>query len=305
MHKDRLTAKEARPTAPLGASLIVVSSLFYASYGIWTKLMGNFFGGYTASALRSILVLIILVPIALACRQLQPMRWRHTWRWLTALLVSSLFVWGPLYFAILHAGVGISLAINYASMVIGMFFFGRLFAKERLTKDRWVATILGLIGLCLIFSPTSSGAGWIALSAAALAGCSSASIYVIAKKLPYNATQSTVVIWVMSAVANVFMAVLIGEHRPAIGWHIQWLYLVFFALASVAASWLFVKGVKLIDAGAAGILGLLEIVFGVAFGVTFFHERLRFSVVGGVAVIIAAASIPYLKDYRAKLGTMD
>ena len=66
----------SRPTAPLGASLVVTSSFFYASYGIWTTLMGNFFGGYTASALRSVLVLIILVPIAFAYKQLGPVQWR-------------------------------------------------------------------------------------------------------------------------------------------------------------------------------------------------------------------------------------
>ena len=57
----------------MGASLIVLSSLFYASYGIWTKLMGNFFGGYTASALRSVVVVLILLPIAIVYSQLEPL----------------------------------------------------------------------------------------------------------------------------------------------------------------------------------------------------------------------------------------
>jgi drug/metabolite transporter (DMT)-like permease len=53
-----------KPKAPLGASLIAVSSFFYASYGIWTKLMGDFFGGYTASGLRSTLVILLILPLA-------------------------------------------------------------------------------------------------------------------------------------------------------------------------------------------------------------------------------------------------
>src|SRR4051812_49240257 len=119
--------KTKRKSAPLGASLVVVSSLFYASYGIWTKLMGNFFEGYTASGFRSVLVLLILVPIAMFYRHLEPIRLKQNWRYIAGMIIASFFTWGPLYYAILHAGVGISLAIAYASIVIGSFFFGWLF----------------------------------------------------------------------------------------------------------------------------------------------------------------------------------
>ena len=64
--KPRQATQSGHNKAPLGASFIILSSVFYASYGIWVKLMGNFFGGYMASALRSVLVLLFLVPLALA-----------------------------------------------------------------------------------------------------------------------------------------------------------------------------------------------------------------------------------------------
>lgn len=83
---------KSKSGAPLGASLIVLSSLFYASYGIWTTLMGNFFGGYTASALRSVLVLLILVPIALAYRQLSAINLKQNWRYLAGMLLASILV---------------------------------------------------------------------------------------------------------------------------------------------------------------------------------------------------------------------
>lgn len=89
-----------RLTAPFGASLIVFSSIFYASYGIWTTLMGNFFGSYTASALRSILVLLIFIPIALVYRQFGAVQWRRNGKYLAGMLFSSLFIWGPFYYAI-------------------------------------------------------------------------------------------------------------------------------------------------------------------------------------------------------------
>jgi drug/metabolite transporter (DMT)-like permease len=119
--------------------------------------MGDFFQGYTASALRSVLVLLILLPIAIFYRHLEPIHLKQNWRYLTGMVLASLFTWGPLYYAILHAGVGISLAVAYASIVIGSFFFGWLFGRERFTKDKAISALLGVIGLALIFSPTLKG----------------------------------------------------------------------------------------------------------------------------------------------------
>jgi len=61
---------------------------------------------------------------------------------------------------------------------------------------------------------------------------------------------------------------------------------------------------SMIEAGAAGILGLLEIVFGVLFGVLFFHEHVSVLVMVGILTILAAAAIPYIKDYSDKKGTL-
>jgi drug/metabolite transporter (DMT)-like permease len=267
--------------------------------------MGDFFQGYTASALRSVLVLLILLPIAVFYRQLEPVRLKQNWRYIAGMIIASLFTWGPLYYAILHAGVGISLAIAYASIVIGSFFFGWLFGGERFTKDKAISALLGIIGLALIFSPATGDIALLALFGALVSGLSAGANTVFSKRIHYNATQSTIVLWIASVFANFVMAFVITEHRPVVGWYAPWLYLVFFAVASVIASWSLVKGVKLIDAGAAGILGLLEIVFGVIFGVVFFHERPTVVVLLGMLVIIGAAAIPYLKDYNVKRGTLN
>jgi drug/metabolite transporter (DMT)-like permease len=45
-------------------------------------------------------------------------------------------------------------------------------------------------------------------------------------------------------------------------------------------------------------------VFGVLFGVVFFHETQGPVVLLGMMVIISAAAIPYIKDYNAKKGTL-
>ncbi len=300
-----MNKKHTKSLAPIGASLVVLSSFFYASYGIWTRLMGNFFGGYMASALRSILIVLLLFPIAVISGQLQPINWKRCWRYFAGLIFVSFFVWGPLYYAILHAGIGISLSINYASIVIGIFFFGWLLAGERLTRDKLLAAGLGIIGLGLIFSPSINSIGWLALCAALVSGAAAGAAMVMTKQIPYNATQTTLVLWITSVIANIFMAVVFREHIPPIGPHVQWAYLPIFAVASIIASWSFIAGVKRIEAGAAGILGLMEIVFGVLFGVLLFHERPGIVVMAGVLTVIGAAAIPYVEDYNSQQGTLE
>ncbi|MFY9227948.1 MAG: DMT family transporter [Candidatus Microsaccharimonas sp.] len=281
--------------APVGATLIVISSFFYASYGIWTKLMGDYFDGFTSAVFRSLIVVLLLGLIAFVYHKLEPLNLKRNGKYILGMFIGSLFVWGPLYYAILNAGVGISMAITYASIVIGMFLFGRIFGGERLTKVKIISAILGFIGIGLIFIPSVTNWGWLALIAALVSGLSSASTTVFAKQIHYNSTQSTIIMWSAGLAANLLMAALFSTSFPTIGLDIEWVYLIIFAIASLIASWTFVRGLKLIDAGAAGILGLLEIVFAVLFGVLFFHERPGVIALIGMAIILVAASLPYIR----------
>lgn len=293
-----------RPKAPIGASLVVLSSLFYASYGIWTTLMGDSFEGYTASAIRSALVVLLLLLPALLYHKIEPLRLALNWKPIAGIFIGSLFTWGPLYYSIQHAGVGMSLTVNYASMVVGLFFFGWLLANERFTKDKAMSGVLGIIGMLFIFIPSGSIGTSSALLLAVLSGISIGFTIVCVKKLTYNATQSTLVLWGISTLANIPMAFLFAKNWPVINLQIEWLYLLLFAIASIVASWSLIKGLQYIDAGAAGVLGLLEIVFSVLFGIFLFNEALNMATLLGVVTIIIAAAIPYIKDYNSQSGTL-
>ena len=261
--------------------------------------MCDFFTGYTAAAIRSTLIVIILGAIAFYYKRLEPVRLRKNWLHILGLFITSLFIWGPLYYATLHAGLGISSAVAYASIVLGMFFFGWWWDGEEITKDKIISSILGIIGLLLIFSPTVSLSQFITLSGAFISGLATAANAVASKKISYHSTQATLVVWITSAIANAVMALALGKSYPEFHGEIEWVYLGLFAIVSLIATWSLVKGVKLIDAGTAGILGLLEIVFGVLFGVLFFSEKPGPIILVGVGIIILASAIPYLKKFRA------
>lgn len=290
--------KRRENSASLGASLVVLSSFFYATYGIWTKLMGGFFGGYTASALRSLVVLIIIVPISLALKKFEPLKLKNNWKFVAGIIATSFFIWGPLYYAVINAGVGLAITVNYASLVIGLLFFGWLIVGEKFTRVKWLSASIGLVGLALVFLPSSGDGSFVLLplAAAVLSGLSIALMSVFIKLVSYNAMQTTVISWTASVFANATMALLFKEVIPAIGFKIQWMYLLVFSVASVIASLSLNRGIKLIEAGTAGILGLLEIVFAIIFGVVLFNEQPTVVSMAGVVLIILSAAIPYIRQ---------
>ena len=267
--------------------------------------MGEYFGAYTQTVIRSLLVAVGLLPIVLLCKWWKPVQLRRDARLLLLGFAATAFVGGPMYYAVLHAGVGVSLAICYVGIVVGMFFFGWLMNKERYGKDKWLSTVLGIAGLALVFSPSMHTAGMLALGAALVSGLATALDVVVSKKLPYSASQTTLIMWLVAVPANLPFIFLFGEPLPKTGWDMEWLYLFCFAAVSLAASWLVTRGVKLIEAGAAGILGLLEIVFGVLFGVLLFSERPAGIVLLGMTSIVAAAAIPYVQHYNTQKGTLE
>ncbi len=266
--------------------------------------MGDYFGGYVASALRSVLVLLMLLPFAFLLKKFEPMQWRKNGHLIAGMVIASLFIWGPLYYAFNNAGIGVTLTINYATIVIGMFFFGWLLAGEKFTRDKSISVLLGLIGLFLIFSPNTEQFGVLAMFAAAVSGFGSAINTVIVKLLPYNSMQTTVVLWTTSVISNAIMVVILNETIPNVNTNSAWIYLVLFALASVLATLALVRGIQSVEAGVAGILGLMEIIFGVVFGLLFFNESLTLTMLMGTVIIMAAASIPLVKDYKVSSGTL-
>jgi drug/metabolite transporter (DMT)-like permease len=265
--------------------------------------MGDAFGSFIQAVLRSSLVVIFLLPIALYRKELSKIHWKRDAWLITGQLISSLLIAAPLYYSVLRIGVGLGIGITYAGIVLGTFLFGRLFNNERYTKDKWLSTALGILGLWLVFTPNLKAFGFLAMGAALLSGLSSGLNMVVNKKLPYSASQTTLMTWVATVVVNIPFVFLVHEHIPI--FDIHWFYLLLFAFASLAASWTLISGLKLIEAGAAGILGLLEIVFGIVYGAIFFKEQPDVVALAGMTVIVVAAAIPYIQHYNNQKGTIE
>ncbi len=101
-----------------GPGLIILSSLFYASYGIWIVLLGNSFSGYTASAVRSMITLIIVLVIMFFTKAREPLQLHINGRYIFGMFVSSFFIWGPRLLAIQLGTALIYIFIQLGTRVI-------------------------------------------------------------------------------------------------------------------------------------------------------------------------------------------
>lgn len=287
-----------RSSASLGAILVVLSSITYASYGIWIKLDGTYFGDFTQGALRGLFVIAILIPLGIYLKRLSMIRlWRDRYAFI-GLFIASMLISGPLFYAIKIIGVGLGIGITYVGIILGMFAFGRLIGGENYTRPKQISTAIGLIGLALIFVPGAKTFGLLGLFAALLSGLGAGLGMVVSKHLQYTSLQITILNWATATITNTALALFLNEAHPNISLNIHWLYIIIFAVASLTSSWLVIAGLKLIDAGTVGILGLLEIVFGVFFGVIFFNEHPSALTLVGMSLIVAAALVPYLNKHR-------
>ncbi|MBI2551529.1 DMT family transporter [Candidatus Uhrbacteria bacterium] len=91
---------------------------------------------------------------------------------------------------------------------------------------------------------------------------------------------------------NALISLLLHEVQILPSFSAVWFWQLCYSVVSLFGFWLVIAGLKRVDATIGALIGLLEIVFGVAFGILFFREDLTASVVVGGLLIVGAASLP-------------
>lgn len=97
--------------------------------------------------------------------------------------------------------------------------------------------------------------------------------------------------------------VVIGEPQDWPQLNDVWFYQVLYGIIGLLGFWFIIEGLKYVEASIGGLLGLLEIVFSIGFGILIFHEALTLKVAVGALLIISAAALPHVADMRKRLLT--
>lgn len=275
--------------------MILLSAVGYGSYGVWSRLMGHEFGIFYQGWVRSLIILCILIPIALITKSFKPVR-KEDIKWLIIPVAFGVFCSAPIYYAFNHMDIGTATLIFYSLFIITNYSIGNLFLGEVITRYKLLSLFLSIIGLLFIFGFSLANFSLLALLMAVLNGIASGGEVATTKKTShtYPSLQLAIYVWAGTFITNLPMSLLVGEKQILPSVDTAWIAMSAFALIGLAAFWLVVEGFRYVDASIGSLIGLLEIISSVIFGIFLFKEQLTLSVIVGGGIIFLAAMLPDL-----------
>ena len=130
--------------------MILISAVGFGSYGVWSRFIGAKFGLFFQGWVRSGLVLLVLIPIALFTKSLRPINKKDA-KWLLVPIIFGIFTQAPIYYAFNNMDIGTATLIFYASFLVATYLIGSIFIKEKMTRVKIISLFLGFLGLLFSF----------------------------------------------------------------------------------------------------------------------------------------------------------
>lgn len=284
-----------------GVVLIFLSAVMFGSYGVWSRLIGDDFGNFYQGWTRALIITVILLPLLLYKKEIIPIK-RQDWGWLSVFLVFTSLTQAPIFYAFNHMDIGTASLLFFSSMLLTMYMVGFLFLGEKLTKVKAIAFVTAVVGLVFTFSFSLLAFAVLAAGAAVISGVASGGEVSFSKKLSgsYSPLYIVWLSWLIIIFTNSLLSVAIGETQHGFAFETVWLWQAGYTIVSLFAFWFIIAGLKYIEASIGGLIGLLEVVFSILFGILLFQEALTAKVIIGAALILFAAALPHLADLRSR-----
>lgn len=279
----------------LGYLMIFLSAIGFGSYGVWSKFIGEDFGIFYQGWVRSAIVLAILIPIALATKNFKPVT-KADLKWVLAPVLFGVATQAPLYYAFINMDIGTATLVFYSMYVITSYVIGKMFLGEKITGVKSISLLLAFVGLFLVFGISLQYFTFLALFMAAINGIASGGEVATTKKTThkFSSLQIGIYVWAGILITHLPLSLIFGETQIIPQFNFVWFSMLAFALVGLAAFWLVIEGFKYVDASIGGLIGLFEIIAGIAFGVMLFGESVTGITLLGGCIILLSAMLPDL-----------
>jgi drug/metabolite transporter (DMT)-like permease len=279
-----------------GSIYILTSALFYASYGIWSRLMGHHFGEFSQAWTRG-LALLIVVLLYQKKHQIFKSIKKTDRIWFIFIALAGGLNQAPYYFGFQHLPVGTAIIIFYASLLLGGYAIGSQVFKEKLGTQKILSLMLGISGMGILYRFSLSPSQIIPALIMSIAGVMGSIAAVLPKKLSsdYPEFQIMAGYFIVMTLANGIISLFIGGQLPPLTATVPWLSQLAYAASLMIANFTVIQGFKYLEASIGSLIGLAEIIFGVIIGITLFHETYGLSAIIGTLFIIISAALPNIK----------
>lgn len=281
----------------IGTSYILISALFYGSYGVWSRLMVGSFGEFSQAWSRGLILLMVVLLLNWKIKFIKRIE-RRDWKWFLTIALAGGLNQAPYYMGFKHLTIGTATLLFYAALVVGGYILGKVFFAEKLTMDKLSSLVIAIVGMVVIYGFSLSPSQLVPASMTVLAGLMGASTVILPKKLVgnYHELQIMVGYFLTQVLFNYPMAQLMGDQLPALALNSAWGGQLGYALAMMLANLAAIKGFSYLEPSIGSLLGLAEILFGIGFGVILFDEPLGTGVTIGGLLITLAAALPSLSE---------
>jgi drug/metabolite transporter (DMT)-like permease len=289
-------------TSSKGAIFILLSAFFYGSYGIWSKLMAHSFDEFSQAWTRALLLLIILIPFGLITKKFKKIA-KKDLIWFVVISLAGGLNQAPYFFGFKTLGIGTTILLFYTSLALGTYIIGKFFFNEKINLIKLISLILAIIGMSFIYSFTLLPGQAFGAFLTMLAGFMGSAIAVFSKKISTNYSETQILTSIFTAVfiVNLIISKFLPSSLPELTLNTAWLAQFGYTASALVANVLVIAGFKYIkEPSVGGLIGLVEIIFGVLFGIIFFQEALTASFLIGSGIILVAMALPDLSSFLKK-----
>lgn len=280
-----------------GTGLILLSALFYGSYGVWSRLMMGSFGEFSQAWTRGLLLLTVVLVANWKWKLFRKVK-REDWKWFVPIAMAGGLNQAPYFFGFEHLDIGTATLLFYAALVVGGYLLGKIFFAEKLTGVKMASLLVAIGGMLSIYGWSLTSSQIFPATMTVLAGLMGASTVILPKKLigNYHELQMMAGYFLLQVVFNLPLSIWLADPLPPMTLNPAWGGQLGYAVAMLLANMAAITGFGYLEPSIGSLIGLAEILFGILFGIVLFGEALNMGVMVGGMLIILAAALPSVAE---------
>jgi drug/metabolite transporter (DMT)-like permease len=284
-----------------GSSFILMSSVAYGLYGVWSRLIGDSFGPFAQNWVRNLGLTIVYLIIVLAL----PKNWKRVQKkdikWFLLWTIGGSGSTILTFIAFNNLPLSTTYLLTFASMILSGIVIGRIFYNEKFTVIKFGSVCLSLIGLSIIYSFSIESSKIIYAVIAIISGALSGFWNVFSKKISgdYSNSQMLLIDSICSVIVALIGSLILRDAIPVFELNSTWFVILAFVITGFIASNALVHGFRFVEAQVGSLLVPTEVIFASIFGYFIFGESLTISLlIGGLCILTASAISPLFENKK-------
>jgi len=279
-----------------GVLYLLLAGFFYATYGVFSRIMGKDFTNFYQAWSRGIIVSAVFVTLGIVNKGFVKIK-KEDFKWLFLAVCGGALTITPFYVAAVNIPIGTALLVFYAANTTLSYILGYILFKEHLNKTKMFSLILALVGLLFIYNENIRLYDMKYLAYSAISGLLFTCMLMFSKKVnkKYSVFQINSIISIGTVIINLVISLLMKEKYYLDLLSTSWYANLGYAAAQILALLFVVTGFKTVEAQIGSIILLSEVVFTLILGFFIFSEFPgTLSLFGGL-LIFSAMLIPNIK----------